>query len=201
MKAPEPIALSGEWVRLKPLSQAHAAEFFAIGQDVDIWQYLAPSPFETVTDAKRWIDKMDRRREETGSVTFSVFDTVSGELAGSSSFLDVRVAHAGIEIGYTWYGKKYRKTYVNTATKILMLEHAFDVLGANRVQLQTDARNKMSRNAIERLGAVQEGILRSHKIYPNGVVRDSALFSITRQEWGSVRQRLEAMIRSRGRSF
>jgi len=194
MKVPSSTTLCGELVRLEPLSQAHAAAYFSIGQDIEIWRYLAPSPFRSMSDAMNWIDKMLKRQEETGTVTFSIFDTASGELAGSSSFLDVRTAHAGIEIGYTWYGEKYRRTHVNTATKIILLEHAFDALGANRVQLQTDARNEVSRKAIERIGAVLEGILRSHKIYPDGVVRDSALFSITRQEWPQVREKLEAMI-------
>ena len=183
MKTPRPTTLRGQKVTLVPLSQDQASEYFAIGQDADVWQFLAPDPFKISTDAEHWIESMLCRQQDSGSVTFSVYDNGSGKLAGSSSFLDVRTAHEGLEIGYTWYGHAFRRTYVNTATKLVLLEHAFDELGAIRVQLQTDARNQRSQKAIERIGAVKEGVLRSHKIYPDGFIRDSVLYSITRKEW------------------
>ncbi len=191
MKIPRPTTLQGQKVTLLPLSQDQASEYLAIGQDADVWQFLAPDPFKLLADAKYWIESMLCRQQDSGSVTFSVYDNGSGKLAGTSSFLDVRIEHEGLEIGYTWYGHAFRRTYVNTATKLILLEHAFDELGAIRVQLQTDARNQRSQKAIERIGAVKEGVLRSHKIYPNGFIRDSVLYSITRQEWPSVRATLE----------
>ena len=194
VEPPRPITLAGDRVTLEPISITQAAEYFLIGQDPEIWRFLAPDAFRTVSDAEHWIETMLARQEQTGSVTFSIYDNTAGRLAGSSSYLDVRVAHAGIEIGYTWYGREFQRTYVNTATKLVLLEHAFQTLGANRVQLQTDARNERSQKAILRLGAVREGILRQHKLYPNGVVRNSAMFSITRDEWPTVRANLEGML-------
>ncbi len=194
MKTPRPTTLRGQKVTLVPLSQDQASEYFAIGQDADVWQFLAPDPFKISADAEHWIESMLCRQQDSGSVTFSVYDNGSGKLAGSSSFLDVRTAHEGLEIGYTWYGHAFRRTYVNTATKLVLLEHAFDELGAIRVQLQTDARNQRSQKAIERIGAVKEGVLRSHKIYPDGFIRDSVLYSITRKEWPGVRAMLENLL-------
>jgi RimJ/RimL family protein N-acetyltransferase len=194
MQAPTPITLSGEMVTLVPLAKEHAASYFIIGQEVAIWDYLAPDPFRTVADAERWIDTMFARHHRAGAVTFSVYDNVSRQLAGSTSFLDIRTRDAGLKIGSTWYGKAFWRTHVNTATKLLLLTHAFNELGAVRVQLKTDARNTRSQRAIERLGAVKEGVLRCHMIYPNGFVRDSVMYSITRDEWSAVRARLETML-------
>ena len=134
------------------------------------------------------------RQEDSGSVTFSIYDNESGNLAGSSSFLDVRIEHEGLEIGYTWYGRAFRRTHVNTSTKMVLLKHAFEDLSAIRVQLQTDARNERSQNAIERIGATREGVLRAHKVYPNGFIRDSVLYSITREDWPHVKSTLENML-------
>ena len=185
MKTPRPTTLRGQKVTLVPLSQDQASEYFAIGQDADVWQFLAPDPFKISTDAEHWIESMLCRQQDSGSVTFSVYDNGSGKLAGSSSFLDVRTAHEGLEIGYTWYGHAFRRTYVNTATKLVLLEHAFDELGAIRVQLQTDARNQRSQKAIERIGAVKRRSpaisqnlsrwihpgLRALQHYPQGMAR------------------------------
>jgi RimJ/RimL family protein N-acetyltransferase len=197
MQAPIPITLSNERVTLKPLAKEHAASYFVIGQEAAIWDYLSPEPFHTVADAERWIDTMFARRQRSGDVTFSVYDNASQQLAGSTSYLDIRPNDAGLEIGSTWYGKAFRRTHVNTAAKLLLLTHAFDDLGAVRVQLKTDARNTRSQSAIERLGAVKEGILRCHMIYPDGFVRDSVMYSITRNEWPDVRARLDAMLDAR----
>ena len=179
---------------LKPLSASEAEQYLEIGRDSDIWRYLAPSPFAAEPDARRWIEGMLDRGSRSGDLTFSVYDNQSGKLAGTSSYLDVRVDHGGLEIGFTWYGKSFQRTHVNTAAKLALFEHAFEVLEANRVQLQTDARNQASRKAIARLGATEEGILRQHKIYPDGFVRDSAMFSVTTSEWPDVKDRLGAFL-------
>ena len=194
MKAPQPIELSNSHVVLEPLALSHAAEFLEIGQDARIWRYLAPDPFRQLQDAHRWIAGMLQRASATGEVSFSVFDLASGRLAGSSSFLDVRTEHGGLEIGFTWYGTAFQRTHVNTATKLALFTHAFEDLSANRVQLQTDLRNTASQNAIERLGAVKEGVLRKHKIYPDGYVRDSVMYSVTVDEWPDVRARLDTFL-------
>jgi RimJ/RimL family protein N-acetyltransferase len=194
LKAPVPATLSNQWVTLRPLSVAEAAQYLEIGGDAEIWRFLAPSPFAAAADARRWIQGMLDRGAGAGDVTFSVYDNQSGKLAGTSSYLDIRVDHGGLEIGFTWYGKAFQRTHVNTAAKLALFEHAFEILEANRVQLQTDARNDASRKAIARLGATEEGILRQHKIYPDGFVRDSVMFSVTKAEWLEVKERLLAFL-------
>lgn len=194
MKPPEPVSLDNDYVSLKPLSMDHAGEFLQIGHDEDIWTYLAPAPFIAVEDSQAWIRSMLARSADHGDITFSVFDKATGKLAGSSSYMDVRIAHGGLEIGFTWYGKEFQRTYVNTATKLALFQHAFESLGANRVQLQTDARNQKSQNAIARVGATKEGILRKHKVYPDGYVRDSVMFSVTTDEWPGVKNQLQRFL-------
>lgn len=190
MNTPKPVTLENDHVSLEPMSLDHAEAFLDIGQSEDIWTYLAPAPFKVLEDAQSWIRSMLARSNEDGDVSFSVFDTASGKLAGSSSYMDVRKAHGGLEIGFTWYGKEFQRTHVNTATKLALFEHAFETLRANRVQLQTDARNQKSQSAIARIGATQEGVLRKHKVYPDGYVRDSVMFSVIAQEWPQVKEQL-----------
>ena len=195
MNRPSAITISNQLVTLKPLVLEEAEAYLEIGKDADIWTYLAPEAFQTVPDAEQWIAGMLKRAADHGEVPFSVYDNASGQLAGSSSYLDVRVEHGGLEIGFTWYGKAFQRTYVNSATKLALFTHAFEELGANRVQLQTDRRNEASQKAIARLGAQQEGVLRKHKIYPDGYVRDSVMFSVTNSDWPEVKARLEGFLR------
>ncbi len=108
--------------------------------------------------------------------------------------MDVRAAHQGVEIGGTWYGAEFRRTAVNTECKYLLLRHAFEAMDCIRVQFKTDLRNERSQRAIERLGAVREGVLRNHMILPDGTIRDSVYYSILAHEWPYVRKRLEAIL-------
>jgi len=194
VKSPNPIELSNSLVTLKPLAVEEAEGYLQIGRDAGIWDFLAPEPFVGLNDAEIWIASMLKRSQLAGDIPFSVYDNRTGKLAGSSSYLDVRSSHGGIEIGFTWYGMAYQRTHVNTAAKLLLFGHAFEELMANRVQLQTDSRNLNSQRAIERLGAVKEGVLRQHKVYPNGYIRDSVLYSITASEWPKVKARLEGFL-------
>jgi len=197
LHAPIPGSLTNNHVTLKPLSASDAEAYLAIGGDPGIWKYLAPEPFESLDDAQRWIEGMLKRAQNFGEVAFSVYDNKTTKLAGSSSYLDIRTAHGGLEIGFTWYGKEFQRTHVNTATKLALFANAFEVLDANRVQLQTDSRNQASQRAIERLGATKEGVLRKHKVYPSGYVRDSVMYSVTKDEWAAVKAHLEELLRDR----
>ncbi len=194
MKTPKSTELTSTLVTLKPLAIGEAQSYLDIGGDKDIWSYLFPEPFKSVDDAEKWIKSMLHRSQTVGDVPFSVYDNATGRLAGSSSYLDVRAEHGGLEIGFTWYGKEFQRTHVNTATKLVLLTNAFEALKADRVQLQTDNRNKASQRAIERLGAVKEGVLRKHKTYPNGYVRDSVMYSVTIDEWPDVKARLQSFL-------
>lgn len=116
-----------------------------------------------------------------------------GEPAGFSTFMDIRPAHRGLEVGHTFVLPKFRGGRINAGMKLLMMEQAFDEFGAIRVQLKTDSRNIQSRRAMERMGFIQEGILRNHIIMPDGAYRDSVFFAVTRDDWSSVRERLEGL--------
>jgi RimJ/RimL family protein N-acetyltransferase len=125
---------------------------------------------------------------------FAVVHLASGRLAGATRFMEMRPEHKGLEIGGTWYGLEFQHTAVNTECKYLLLKYAFETLGCVRVQLKADARNERSIRAIERIGAVREGILRNHYILQDGKLRDSAYFSILDREWPGVKLRLEEML-------
>lgn len=194
MQAPTPVELSSDRVHIEPMTVGHAEALFELGREPAIWAFMANAPFETVDDARRWIEGALEQQAQGSRVCFAINDRVSGRLAGTSSYLSIEVAHRGIEIGWTWYGVEFQRTHVNTETKRLLLGHAFDTLGANRVQLQTDRRNERSQNAIARIGGVREGVLRKHKVYDDGYVRDSVFFSILREEWPDVEAKLTAKL-------
>jgi RimJ/RimL family protein N-acetyltransferase len=194
MLTPRTQELKNDYVTLIPISVAHATDYLAIGSDPDTWTYMTSDALETIDDAVAWVESRIAFCEQTGSVAFSVYDNASGRLAGSSTFMTVPTAHATLEIGYTWYGADFRRTHVNTATKLLLLGHAFGELGANRVEFQTDIRNEASQNALARIGAAREGVLRQNRTYPDGFVRDSVLYSITRHDWPDVMSKLRGLL-------
>jgi RimJ/RimL family protein N-acetyltransferase len=134
------------------------------------------------------------QRSRPNTIAFAVIDNASGRAIGSSSFMSIRPEHRGLEIGSTWITKPARGTRVNPAMKHLMLSHAFESLGAVRVELKTDARNLRSRSAILKLGAQYEGIMRQHLIMPDGHLRDTALYSITNDGWNAVDTGLRARL-------
>lgn len=126
---------------------------------------------------------------------FAIRLRADGALVGSSSLLDFRPVHRGVEIGYTWIAKRWQRTFVNPEAKLLLLRHAFVDLDMVRVQLKTDARNHQSQAAMEKLGCVREGVLRKHMILPDGHIRDTVLYSITADEWPAVEARLQTRLR------
>ncbi len=188
---PQPVTLQGRRVRLEPVAPCHAPDLYAIGQEEIIWRYLLTPPFTTLEDTENWV-KMCVARNDTGErVQFAVVQPESGKAIGSTGYLDIDRPNRVLEIGMTWYGVDYQRTFVNTECKYLLLKHAFDDLGARRVCLKTDTNNTRSRRAIERIGAVQEGILRNHRINRDGSNRDSVYYSIIEEEWPEVKAALE----------
>ena len=135
-----------------------------------------------------------RLREKGADIPFVVIHKSSGRIAGATRYMEFRAAHRGVEIGGTWYGAEFRRTAVNTECKYLLLRHAFEVMDCIRVQFKTDLRNERSQRAIERIGAVREGVLRNHMILPDGTIRHSVYYSILATEWPDVKQRLEALL-------
>ncbi len=192
---PKPVLLEGRHVRLEPLAPRHAEELFAAGRDAGIWTYLPLPPFGSIDDVRRWIDESLRAQSAGTDIPFATIRLSDGRVVGSTRFLDIRRPHRALEIGWTWLTSAAQRTAVNTEAKYLMLRHAFDELCAVRVQLKTDERNEKSRNAIARLGAMFEGILRNYQTrVHDGYVRNTAMFSITDREWPAVKTRLERLL-------
>ncbi len=190
----QPVTLTGRFVRLEPLGEEHVDGLAAVGLEDEIWRYMPYGQMRTKDDIRRWVQLMLRWRAQGTDLPFAVISLESGCVAGATRYLEIRPAHYGLEIGGTWYGAAFRRTRVNTESKYLLLEHAFECLKCIRVQIKTDSRNERSQRAIERLGAVREGLLRNHLILPDGHVRHSIYYSILDSEWPRVKIRLQEML-------
>lgn len=197
MLPPVPATLSGAHVRLVPLALEHLAALAEVGLDPELWR-LTVSRVESHDDLRRWVE--DALREQRAGTALPFVTTLAGDgrAVGATRFGNVAVAHGRLEIGWTWVARPWQRTPVNTEAKYLMLRHAFETLGARRVELKTDALNARSRAAILRLGAVEEGVLRRHTVTDGGRVRDTVYFSILDEEWPVVRARLEGWLRAGG---
>lgn len=189
----EPVTLEGQYIRMEPLSADHYAGLCEALVDEDLWRWIFV-PVKTADDMQRFIETALKLRDEGSILPFVTVYKPENRVVGTSRFLSIDTTHHAIEIGTTVVGKKWQRTVVNTEAKYLMLRHAFETLGCLRVQLQTDSLNTQSRNAILRLGAKQEGIVRNHRVYPNGRLRNTVYFSIMDQEWPAVKADLEAKI-------
>ncbi|WBQ12289.1 GNAT family N-acetyltransferase [Hyphomonadaceae bacterium BL14] len=180
-------------VCLEPLIEGHREALRAPADDPDIWAFMTQRGDGAHFDA--WFDKMLSASAGPGQISHAVIDAASGSCVGHTAFLEISASHARAEIGWTWYGAGVRGGAVNPACKRLLLAHAFDC-GAQRVELKTHHLNLRSQNAIARLGAVREGVLRSHYATWTGQRRDTVMFSILRAEWPGVRQALDARLNS-----
>jgi RimJ/RimL family protein N-acetyltransferase len=195
---PQPVTLEGRFVRLEPVAVPHAADLFEAGRDDSIWRFMPRPAFERMEDAQGWIERTLDDASPGVQIPFAVIDRSSGRAVGSTRYLNIRRAHRGPEIGWTWLAVAHQRTAANTECKLLLLGHAFDRLGAIRVEFKTDGRNERSQRALEQIGAVREGVLRHHMIMWDGHVRDSVYFGIIASEWPVVRERLEARLARRG---
>jgi N-acetyltransferase len=191
----QPVTLTGRIIRLEPLTEAHVPDLALVGLDERIWTYMLYGEMKTQADIHNWVLDILRRQSNGTDLPFAVVDRTTGRAIGATRYLDIRLEHRGLEIGGTWYGLAYQRTGVNTEAKYLLLRHAFEKLKCLRVQFKTDLRNKRSQRAIERLGAVKEGVLRNHLLLPDGYVRHSVMYSILPEEWPAVKSRLEEKMR------
>jgi N-acetyltransferase len=190
----QPITLSGRFVRLEPLSLDHVPDLAQAAGDENIWRYMLYGTIRTEKQMLAWVQDLLNRQAHGSDLPFAVIHLATGKAVGATRYLDIRPADRGVEIGGTWYGVDYQRTAVNTESKYLLLTHAFERLGCIRVQFKTDLRNERSQRAIERLGAVREGVLRNHMITPEGYFRHSVYYSILDTEWPMVKARLEEML-------
>ncbi|TGM97063.1 GNAT family N-acetyltransferase [Leptospira yasudae] len=183
---PEPVSLLGKHVELHPLRAEHHDELVKAVLDGELWKLwftMVPSPEEM----KRWIDKALLEEKEKSSLPFVVRRKSDQKIIGSTRYMNIEKVSNRLEIGSTWYSKEFQKTPVNTECKLLLLEHAFEDLDCIAVEFRTHRLNKNSRRAIERLGASLDGILRNHRVMPNGTLRDTAVYSILASEWPTVK--------------
>lgn len=183
------IVLETENVRLIPLKEDHADALTEAAADGELWNLW----YTSVPDAENmhsYIAKALSDYEQDKGMAFAVVDKKSDRIIGTTRYTNAAPEHRRLEIGYTWYAKKHHKTHVNSECKLLLLQYAFEELGAIAVEFRTNWHNHTSRNAIQRLGAKQDGILRNHQILSDGTLRDTVVFSIIENEWGSCKKAL-----------
>ncbi len=190
----KPLILEGRHVRLEPMTEAHVAGLAVIGLNDDIWRNMPYGLMKSEQDIGKWVRGVLGHAAEGTDLPFAVILLASSRVAGATRYMEIHPQHRGLEIGGTWYGTEFQRTAVNTECKYLLLRHAFEVLGCIRVQLKTDLRNERSQRAIERIGAVREGVLRNHMIMPDGRFRHSVYYSILDTEWPQVKNKLEMML-------
>lgn len=191
--------LNGRLIRLEPLALEHAASYLAAGtpEGEEVFRWMYPAPPRSVADAEQHILVALGARARGERFAYAQLDATTGEVAGTSSYYDVNPALRTISIGHTWLGRRWWRSGHNTESKLLMLTHAFDTLGAARVVWHTDVHNHRSQDAIARLGATREGELRKHRIRRDGSWRTSVQYSMTDDDWAAVRQRLTSRLSER----
>lgn len=193
MRPVEPVVLEGDWVRLEPPEERHIPDLLQAQQAPEIWEFMAFPPLATAEEMReawhRWATQDPRR-----SLSFVVVRKSDGRAVGMTAYLNVTPPDDALEIGGTWLAPEVWRTPLNTECKYLLLRHAFETLGCIRVQLKTDLRNVRSQRAIERLGAVKEGVLRKHMIIRDGYQRDTVMYSIIDTEWPAIKRRLEGFL-------
>jgi RimJ/RimL family protein N-acetyltransferase len=193
-----PVTLEGRFARLEPPSEKHVADLLVAGQSADIWPYMLFGPLPSSAEWRALIHSQLERMGKGEIIPFVTIRLSDARAVGMTSFLNISRADYGLEIGSTWLMPEARRTAINTESKYLLLRHAFDTLHCIRVQLKTDSRNVNSQRAIERLGAVKEGVLRNHMIVKDGYRRDTVMYSILDAEWPAIKARLENLLYSQG---
>ena len=197
MPWPEPVVLHGEYARLEPLSRAHQDGLVEAVRDGELWKLW----YTSVPTPENMAKEIDRRLglQAAGSMLpFTVFDA-DGRISGMTTYMNVDAPNRRVEIGSTWYARRVQRSALNTQCKLLLLTHAFEKLDCIAVEFRTHFFNHQSRRGIERLGAKQDGILRSHQIAPNGTLRDTVVYSIIASEWPTVKAHLAYQLHDRQR--
>jgi N-acetyltransferase len=185
-----PVTLEGRHVRLEPLAGHHTDALLDVALDPRIWEFTS-SILRTADEVRKYIETALAWQQAGTAVPFVTMDRATHQVIGSTRFENINVANRRVEIGWTWLNPSWWRTAINTEAKYLMLRHAFEQWKCIRVEFKAVANNRRSRNAILRLGAKEEGILRHHLIAHDGAYRDSVYFSILDDEWPEVKRRLE----------
>lgn len=190
-----PVTLEGRHVRLVPPDFKYVDDLVEAAEPNEIWEFIATAPGQSREEMHAWINEAIEETHNGTRIWFIIVRKSDNRAIGATSYMDIQRKHRGLEIGGTWLTTSAWRTPINTESKYLLLRHAFETLGCLRVQLKTDARNMRSQKAIERLGAVKEGILRKHMITRTGFIRDTVVYSIIDTEWQTVKARLEILLR------
>lgn len=189
----EPVTLKGRYATLEPLVRAHAKDLRRAAADGKLWQLWytsVPASDKTIP----YIDAALKMREDLGAMPFAVRDNADGKIVGCTRYFNVDSLNRRLEIGYTWYATRVQRTAINTECKLLLLTHAFEKLKCIAVEFRTHWFNQASREAIARLGAKQDGVLRNHQLAPDGSYRDTVVFSIIESEWPAVKRHLNFLL-------
>lgn len=185
----EPVTLEGHRVRLEPLSPEHHGDLATAVGDGRLWElwFTTVPPPDQIT---AYIDSASAGQRAGHMLPWAIRELDGGTIVGSTRYHDIVPEIDRVEIGYTWYAKRWQRTHVNTACKLLLFEHAFETLGCKVVGLRTDNFNFASQRAIAALGAKKDGVLRHHQRRRDGTVRDSVMFSVLAEEWPDVKRHL-----------
>ncbi len=189
----EPVVLEGRLVRLEPLTLRHHEALCVVGLEPELWRWTW-NEVRTPADLRAYLETALDEQAAGTSVPFAVVERAGGAAVGCTRYGNIAPRHRRLEIGWTWYGTAWQRTGVNTETKLLLLAHAFERLGMQRVEFKTDALNARSRTALARIGAKEEGTFRKHGIRGDGRVRDTVYYSIVDDEWPGVKRSLEGML-------
>lgn len=192
----EPVVLEGKHVRLEPMRVDHLPAICKAGLEPSIWEWTTNS-VKDESDLEKYVRNALAVQMQGVALPFVTIERKGGTLVGSTRFGNIDTVNKKAEIGWTWINSDWQRTAINTEAKLLMLTHAFDTWKCIRVEFKTDANNKQSRDAIARIGGVEEGTLRNHMITESGRFRDSVYFSIIESEWEAVKAELESKLAER----
>src|SRR5688500_4479340 len=190
-----PVTLAGSIVRLEPLSIEHLDGLAEVAFDRAIWRWTIARPTD-IDGLRAWLEAALAAQAAGTELPFATVDLASGRPIGSTRFLSIVPEHRRLEIGWTWVAPAWQRRGANREAKYLQLRHAFEDLGANRVEFKTDSRNEKANPALLAIGATFEGTFRNHMIMPDGPLRHSNYYSVTIEDWPATKARLEARIRS-----
>ncbi len=190
-----PVTLEGRIVRLEPLGIEHLDDLASVAFDPAIWRWTIARPTD-IAGLRAWLEAAVAAQQAGTELPFATVDVATSRAIGSSRFLSIVPEHRRLEIGWTWVTTAYQRRGANQEAKYLQLRHAFEDLGANRVEFKTDSRNEKANPALLSIGATFEGTFRNHMVMPDGPLRHSNYYAVTVEDWPNVKAMLEARIRS-----
>jgi RimJ/RimL family protein N-acetyltransferase len=192
----QPVTLEGQLVRLEPLSMDHLDDLARVAFEGDLWRWTVVQPTDR-DGLEAWITAAVTAAAAGSELPFATVDQATGRAVGSTRFMSIVPEHRRLEIGWTWVGLGHQRTGANREAKLLQMTHAFEALGANRVEFKTDSLNTKANPGLLGIGATYEGTFRNHMVMPGGRLRHSTYYSVIREEWPAVKAALQAKLDER----